>query len=298
MSRVLVTGAGGFCGHAIAAALAARGHEVIATVRPSRRSLARPLAQVELAECDLTDRGALERLVARVRPERCVHAAGIGVQGTCDDLDRLLLTNVTATAALVTALAEGGAERVVTLGSSREHGTPDGTPDDLYGISKLAGGLAAGSIARRSELDCLHLRLFSVYGPGEAPRRLVASLLRAVTAHARLELGDGGETRDFVCIDDVVEATLHALFAPAGTVGTFDVGTGIETSVRELAHLASTLAGADPGLVQFDRDGDLPVRHADTRTTAQQLGWHAATSLRDGIAQTLDALRGELRLAA
>jgi nucleoside-diphosphate-sugar epimerase len=294
MSRVLVTGAGGLCGNAIAAALAARGHEVIATVRPSRRSLARPLAQVELAECDLTDRGSIERLVARVRPERCVHAAAAGAQGTCDDLDRLLLTNVTATAALVTALAEGGAERVVTLGSSREYGTGDGLPDDLYGISKLAGGLAAGSIARRSELDCVHLRLFSVYGPGETPRRLVASLLRAVTARTPLELADGGEVRDFVFVDDVVEATLHALFTPTATAGTFDVGTGIGTSIRQLARLA----GADAELVRFGRDDDRPGRYADTRTTAAQLGWHAATTLRAGLSATLDALRAEPRLAA
>jgi UDP-glucose 4-epimerase len=309
-SRVLVTGAGGFCGNAIAAALARRGHDVIATVRPGRRGFAPPLSQVEIVECDLTNHGAISRLISRVQPDRCVHAAAAGARGPCDDLDLLLRTNVAATARLVEALADVGARRIVTLGSSSEYGTPVGamaetmtpSPDDLYGVSKLAAGLAAQAMGRARGLETTHLRLFSVYGPGEAPERLVPSLMRAIAERRPVALTGGRQVRDFVFIDDVVDATLHALFAPAPTGGTFNVGTGVETSVRELAQLACGLAGGDTSLLEF---GKLPYRvgerfawRADTRLATHELGWEATTSLKAGLSSTLAACRDDLRLAA
>jgi nucleoside-diphosphate-sugar epimerase len=309
-ARILVTGAGGFCGSAIAAALARRGHDVVGTVRPGRRAFAPALAQVEIAECDLTNHAATSRLISRVRPDHCVHAAAAGARGPCHDLDLLLRTNVVATARLVEALADVGARRIVTLGSSSEYGTPVGamaesstaSPDDLYGVSKLAGGLAAHAMGRARGIETTNLRLFSVYGPGEAPERLVPSLMRAIAERRPVALTGGRQVRDFIFIDDVVDATLHALFTPAPTTGTFNVGTGIETSVRELAQLACALAGGDTSLLQF---GKLPYRagerftwRADTRLATQELGWQATTSLKAGLSCTLAACRDDLRLAA
>jgi nucleoside-diphosphate-sugar epimerase len=309
-ARILVTGGGGFCGSAIAAALARSGHDVVATVRPGRRPVTPILGQVETVECDLTDPDAVADLLAWVRPDSCVHAAAAGARERCDDLELLVRTNVSATTSLVGMLADVGATRVVTLGSSSEYGSPAGamtessppSPDDLYGLSKLAGGLAALAIGRARGLATTHLRLFSVYGPGEAAGRLVASLTRAIAERRPIALTGGRQVRDFVFIDDVVDATLHALVAPTPVVGTFNVGTGIETSVHELAQLACALAGGDVSLLRF---GELPYRaderfswRADTRLAAHQLGWKATTSLRAGLAQTLAALAADLRIAA
>ena len=198
----------------------------------------------------------------------------------------------------------------MTLGSSSEYGTPRGAmsestvpaPDDVYGISKLAAGLAAQAIGRRSDLQTLHLRLFSVYGPGEAPERLVASVVRAIAGRRAIALTAGRQVRDFVFIEDVVDATLHALFTPAPATGTFNVGTGIETSIRELALIACGLAGADPGLLQF---GALPYRdderfswRADTSRAANELGWRATTTLGGGLSHTLAAALAEQQVAA
>ena len=308
--RVLVTGAGGFCGRAIAAALAAGGHQVVGTIRPGTRAAALLLEGVELIECDMTDAVAIAGLVSRVRPDRCVHAAAAGARARCDDLDLLLRTNVSSAVALATSLADCGATRLVTLGSSSEYGTPLGAmsesaiaaPDDLYGISKLAQGLATHAIGHERDLQTMHLRLFSVYGPGEAPERLVASVVRAIAERRPIALTGGRQVRDFVFIDDVVDATLHALFTPTPDAGTFNVGTGIETSIRELAVVACGLAGADAALLQF---GALPYRsderfswRADTRKAASELGWRATTTLRGGLSSTLAAARVELRVVA
>jgi nucleoside-diphosphate-sugar epimerase len=278
--RVLVTGAGGFCGRAITTALAAGGHDVVATIRPGARAATTMHEGVELIECDMTDADAIARLVSRTRPDRCVHAAAAGARARCDDLDLLLRTNVSSAVALATSLADSGATRLVTLGSSSEYGTPLGAmsesavaaPDDLYGVSKLAAGLAAHAIGRARELETIHLRLFSVYGPGEAPQRLVASIVRAIAERRPIALTGGRQVRDFVFIDD------------------------------ELALIACGLAGADAALLQF---GALPYRsderfswRADTRKAASELGWRATTTLRGGLSATLAAARVELRVVA
>lgn len=308
-ARVLVTGAGGFCGRAIAAALAARGDEVTATIRPGTRATAPIVRGAELVACDMTDAEAIAHLVARTRPDMCVHAAAAGARARCDDADLLMRTNVGSTAALARALAACNAKRLVTLGSSSEYGTPDGAmsescvaaPDDLYGISKLAAGLAAHAIGRARALPTLHLRLFSVYGPGEAPDRLVPSVVRAVLERRPIALTAGGQVRDFVFIEDVVDAAVHALDTPTPAHATFNIGTGIETSIRELARVACGLAGADLSLMQF---GALPYRsderfrwRADTSEAAQRLGWRATTTLARGLSRTLAAAR-DVSLAA
>jgi UDP-glucose 4-epimerase len=306
----LVTGAGGFIGRALALSLSAGGENVVATVRPGSRAAASLPRQIEVIPCDLTDARALRALVSRTRPTRCVHAAAIGARRRCLDLDLLLDSNVRATAVLADALADVGAERLVTIGSSSEYGTPAGPmseslaaePLDLYGVSKLAGGAVAGAIGRARGLAVLHLRLFSVYGPGEAPERLVSALVHALAARRPIDLSEGRQVRDFIFVDDVVGAVRRALAAPARACDTLNVGTGVETSVRELALLACRIADADEALLRF---GVLPERgdervsyRADTRKASTVLGWSATTTLAAGLRTTFEIVRRESRLAA
>ncbi|HEY1479683.1 MAG TPA: NAD(P)-dependent oxidoreductase [Gaiellales bacterium] len=308
--RTLLTGAGGFCGRAIAAALCARGDDVVATIRPGSSAAVQLPRGVEVVECELADPAALRALVSRVRPSRCVHAAAAGARARCDDIDLLLATNVRATAALAEALADVGAARLVTLGSSSEYGSPAGAmteaaaarPDDLYGVSKLAAGLAAHAIGRARGLETVHLRLFSVYGPGEAPARLIASLVRALAARQPVPLTTGHQVRDFVYVADAADAVLRALSAPVEGGSTFNVGSGRETSVREIALLACRVAGVDESLLRF---GALPARGderrswcANTREAADVLGWRARTPLAEGLRRTFAALGDELAMAA
>lgn len=311
--RLLVTGASGFVGAAVVRLALERGYAVTALVGP-RSDLARletVRREVEIARVDITDGQALAGVVGVARPVACVHLAARGAVVREDDLATLIAANATAPAVLAEALAEAGASRLVTAGSSSEYGTPPGAmdeasaarPDDFYGVAKLAGGLLARIAGARHGLETVHMRLFSVYGPGEDPRRLVPSLIDALLTGRPLALTPGGQVRDFVYVDDVADALLEAVRRPELDGHTLNVGTGVQTSVRELGAIVAGQLGGEH-LLRF---GQLPYRpderfswRASTELAARILGWRARTALPEGIARTIEAARGRAgdRIAA
>jgi nucleoside-diphosphate-sugar epimerase len=312
-SRLLVTGASGFVGAAVVRLAVCRGLRVTALVSPrSRLDRLAPCADdLAIVRADIADAGALNAAVAAARPDACVHLAAAGAVERCDDLDVLMAVNALAPARLARALADAGCRRLVTAGSSSEYGTPAGPmdereacdPDDPYGVAKLAGGLLARVVARDHGLETAHLRLFSVYGPGEDPRRLVASVVHALLRGRAVDLTPGEQVRDFVFVDDVAEALLGATVAPGVDGLTANLGTGVQTTVRDLCLRLADLAGADPALLRFGarpyRDGERFAWRAATERAQRGLGWRARTALEDGLRRTVDAQRwaAELRAA-
>jgi nucleoside-diphosphate-sugar epimerase len=293
--RVVVTGAGGFVGAAVTRRLAGLGHEAIAVVRSRPERL--DGVDAEVLELDLESDGAAERLAA-LGADVCIHAAAAGAVTASSDAELLLRANAVVPWRLATAFA-GSGTRLVSLGSSSEYGPCDGPmserqaarPDDPYGASKLAGA----ALVHASGAEAVHLRLFSVYGPGEHPARLVPSLIEAALTGRALELSPGEQVRDFVHVEDVVDAILAAAFAPRLPEPVLNVGTGVQTSVREVAAAVARAAGVDGGCFRF---GAKPYRdearerfswRADTTLVEQTLGWRAARTLEQGIAETVAA---------
>ncbi|HWI73008.1 MAG TPA: NAD-dependent epimerase/dehydratase family protein [Baekduia sp.] len=310
-SHLLVTGASGFVGAAVARHALARGLRVTALVGPASRlgRLAAYARDLEVVRADVADPAALGAAVARARPDVCIHLAAVGAVVRDDDLGRLWAVNALAPGHLARALAGSGATRLVTAGSSSEYGTVDGpmdeamacAPDDPYGVAKLAGGLLARAAARETGLQAAHLRLFSVYGPGEDPRRLVSSVAAALLAGRPVDLTPGEQVRDFVHVDDVAEALLHAATAPGIDGLTANVGTGVQTTVRALCeHLAALTGGRE--LLRFGalryRDGERFSWRAATTRARDALGWSARIGLDEGLRSTIGALRADEVLAA
>jgi dolichol-phosphate mannosyltransferase len=295
--RVVVTGAGGFVGAAVTRRLAELGHAPVAIVRSRRDRLAGVAA--EILELDLESAGAAERIAA-IGAGVCIHAAAAGAVAASRDAELLLRANALVPWRLATALAATGT-RLVSLGSSSEYGPCAGAmserqaarPDDPYGASKLAGA----ALVHASGVEAVHLRLFSVYGPGEDATRLVPSLVKAALAGRPLDLSPGEQVRDFVHVDDAVDAILAAAFAPSLPEPVLNVGTGVQTSVRDAAALVAQAAGVDGSCFRF---GARPYRdearerfswRADTTLTEQTLGWRAARTLAQGLAETVAAAR-------
>jgi nucleoside-diphosphate-sugar epimerase len=308
---LLVTGAAGFVGAALARLALARGHEVVGAVGPRSRldRLASVASDIAVVRADITDADALNAAVATARPDVCVHLAAAGAVVREDDLDLLLAANAMAPAHLARALADAGCARLVTAGSSSEYGTVTGPmdeaaacePDDPYGVAKLAGGLLARVVARGHGLESAHLRLFSVYGPGEDPRRLVPSVINALLEGRSVALTPGDQVRDFVYVDDVAEALLDAALRPGIDGLTANVGTGVQTSVRALCLKVARLTGGHEllrfGAVPY-REGERFAWRASTERAASELGWRARTPLDEGLGLTVDFERSFERLAA
>ena len=174
-------------------------------------------------------------------------------------------------------------------------------PDDPYGVAKLAGGLLARVVARQHGLESAHLRLFSVYGPGEDPRRLVPSVVANLLAGRPVALTPGEQVRDFVYVDDVAAALVDAALRPGIDGLTANVGTGVQTSVRDLCLKVAALTGG----LELLRFGAVPYRaderftwRAATERAAAELGWRACTPLDEGLRLTVAAQRDVTELAA
>lgn len=302
--RILLTGAAGFIGSHLARRLVHDGHEVAALVRPSSDlwRLEDVLGSLELVRRDLLEPGDAGTV------DLVFHLAAAGVrpgQRTATVVEE----NVLGTLAALELAAGGGARKFVYCGSCFEYGPGERHREDAlprptseYGAAKSAGWLLADAWSRGRGLPVASLRPFTVYGPFEAEYRLVPSVALGVVRKQPVLLTGGEQLRDFVYVTDAVEAFVRAGFS--SETGTFNVCSGMTTSVRELAERAVALSGVDVDLrfgILPDRPAELPTLSGDPSLAAAVLDWSASTPLDDGLALTLDWFHhraGERRSAA
>ena len=292
MRRALVLGAGGFVGRHLCARLRADGWEVVGTVRPGSTGG---------VPVDLTDAAALAATVRAADPDVAFHLAAGRSRATATERAATAAVNTTSGLHLVEALGER-CRAVVRLGSSTEYAAVDGpmpesaplAPRGFFGATKAAGSLLLLAAAQERGVRAAVLRAFQVYGPGDHAGRLVPTVLRAARDGTVLPLTAPGSRRDWVFVDDVVEACVRAAEAdelPSGTV--LNVGTGRHTANEELVAAAEratgrgirTDVGAHPG-----RSWDTGSWVSDPSRAEELLGWAPVVGLDDGLRRCWDAL--------
>lgn len=299
---VLVTGGTGFLGARLVRHLVEAGGRVSVVSRG-------PLTTGRLA--DVADRvtvlrSDLRSLAAKPPPDwpvpkRVFHLGARGVDPAAEDLAELIAVNVTATARLLDYADEWQVERFVQFGTCGEYGSCQLAAEDApleprsaYGATKAAATLLAQIAARIRSLPVAVLRPFSVYGPGENPHRIVSAIaLRAMVGQA-IPFTEGRQTRDFVYVDDVVDAALRAAVMPVDPGAVFNVCTGIETSLRDLVQAVIREVGV-PVEVQF---GSVPPHPAEMwhncgnpARARESLNWSARVPLDEGLRRTVAWLR-------
>jgi UDP-glucose 4-epimerase len=307
----LVTGGAGFIGSHLVDALLDRGEEVVVLDDLStgrHENLTTALERgAELVEGDVTDAATVAELVERRRPSAIFHlAAQIDVRVSVSDPVFDLGVNVGGTINLLEATRKAGAGRLVLAstggaiyGEGSERNPPlDETarclPDAPYGQSKYAAEGYLSLYARLYGLSTVSLRLGNVYGPRQDP--LGEAGVVAIFCGALLDgrtpkvFGNGEQTRDYVYVADIVEAMLAA--GGSSVVGTFNVGTGVETSVLELGRMISEACDRpfEPEMAP-PRPGEVQRIAIDSSMAEQELGWTARTSLPDGLAETAASFR-------
>ncbi len=298
MKRVLVTGAGGFVGANLVRRLSADGHRVTAAVRPGAdcwrlEAPSEGLDRLEVRPLDVADPGAVERLVGEARPEWAFHAAAHGAYSWQTNARRIFAINVLGTVHLVEACRAVGCEALVHAGSSSEYGPKDHAPaeDELlappspYGVAKAAATLYCRQASQEGGMRISTLRLYSVYGPFEDPRRLFPRLVARALRGELPPLASPAIAHDFVAAQDAVEAFLVAAEkAPGGAI--YNVGSGRQSTLREIVELVRRAFGVQARPAW----GSAPERAHDTATWVadpgrirEDLGWRAEVALEDGL---------------
>ncbi len=298
--RVIVTGGAGFIGSHLVEALVARGDEVhvVDDLSNGKREHVGPGATLHVRDV----RDPLDDLVAEVRPEAIAHlAAQVDVRVSVAEPVRDASVNVVGTVNVLEAARTVGARVVFASTGGAIYGECERPareddprlPLSPYGTSKLAGEEYLASFSRLHGATHVSLRFGNVYGPRQDPHGeagVVAIFLGRLRDGETCRIfGDGTQTRDYVFVGDVVQAVTAALDGPEA--GTFNVGTGSETSVLGLYEACRMAAGSDaPAVHEPERAGELARSVLDPALAERRLGFRAATPLEDGLARTWEWL--------
>ena len=316
--RCLVTGGAGTIGSTIVDQLVAAGAgEVVVLdnfVRGRRENLAGVLGsgKVRVVEGDIRDRRLVTDLMSGI--DLVFHQAAIRITQCAEEPRLALEVLVDGTYEVVEAAADAGVRKVVAASSASVYGLAEQFPtterhhpyanDTLYGAAKTFNeGLLRSFHAMRG-LDYVALRYFNVYGPrmdiyGLYTEVLIRWMERIEAGQPPLILGDGTQTMDFVFTEDIARANLLAASADV-TDEVFNIGSGTETSLNELAHALLRAMGSDLPLEFGPPRGVNAVtrRLADVSQAAERLGWKAEISLDEGLRRLVTWWREQRRAEA
>lgn len=288
--RVVVSGASGFLGRRLCARLQRDGAEIHAVSRSRHGAGEDGLRWWRLG---MENPEAVERLVQGTKPEQIFHLSGLssGAPGL-DLVQPTFQSQLASTVNVLTAAARFGCRRVVLIGSLEEPigGAEDGIPASPYGAAKWGAAMYARMFHRLYQTPVVIARVYMAYGPGQAEEKIVPHTIRSLLQGQAPRLSSGRRRLDWIYVDDAVEGLVQAAVADGVDGSTLEFGSGIAVSIREVVD--EIVAIVEPkvrpvfGAVS-DRPGET-VRVADTKRTAQVLGWRMRTSLSEGLRRTVE----------
>jgi UDP-glucose 4-epimerase len=306
--KVLVTGGAGFIGSHLVDRLVQEGHDVVVVDNLSTGKRKNVNRAATFYRADIQS-SRLERVFRNERPSVVMHlAAQMNVRRSVDDPMFDASVNILGTLNVIEQAARHGARKVVFASSGGAiYGEQDifpapeshpTRPLSPYGISKLSGEHYLSYYQRVSGIQTVSLRFANVYGPRQDPEGeagVVAIFIqKMLTGEQPVINGNGRQTRDFVFVEDVVEANLSVM--GQGIEGVFNVGTSTETTVNELFAILKELTKSDCKEVHGPaKKGEQLRSTIDATKLRQQLGWEAKVGSSEGLRKTVDYFSGRLR---
>jgi UDP-glucose 4-epimerase len=296
---VLFTGGAGFIAGHVVPLLLERDYRIRIMdnmFRGDRDKMAELVARgnVELIDQDVRYGGAVQRAMKGC--ESVIHFAAVSINKSVADPDESMDINMIGNHNVFAAAAAEGVRRLVFASSASVYGEPDKLPmheDDTlhpltpYCISKRAGEDLLGFYQRTKGLNWIALRFFNVYGPGQKTTAYYTSVInhfvnRLRNGEAPVIDGEGKQSMDFIHVTDIARATVAALEAPTGNLPV-NIGTGIDTSVAELARILIEAVGVDVEPQFNPRDVLVSRRAADITRALEVLNWKPTIEVREGM---------------
>jgi UDP-glucose 4-epimerase len=304
--KILVTGGAGFIGSHLADRLLQEGHDVAVVddlSKGKRRNVNRAARFYKRDICS----SWMDGVFRRERPTVIFHlAAQMDVRKSVEDPQFDAKVNVLGLLTVLQLSVKYGVRKVVfassggaIYGDQTQFPAPEThatTPVSPYGITKLVGEHYLGYYQKAAGIQTVSLRYANVYGPRQDPHGEAGVVAIFTQKMLRGEQpiinGNGRQTRDFIYVDDVVEANLAVLGKDVG--GAYNVGTGVETTVNDLHKLLSEYAKRDAKEIHGPgKKGEQARSVIDSAKLRHELGWEPRVTLEDGLARTVEYFKGQ-----
>jgi len=297
--KILVTGGAGFIGSWVSDAFLEKGHEVVIIDDLSTGKKENLPEDAEFINCDIRNFDNVEKIISDFKPDIIDHhAAQIDVRKSVDNPMHDAEINIVGTLHLIESSLRHGVKKFIFASTGGAiYGEPEIIPADEktdpfpispYGTSKYAVEKYLGYYNYVHDFDYVALRYANVYGPRQNPHGeagVIAIFCSRILSGASCTVfGDGGQTRDYVYVEDIAKANLQSLNAP---VGSYNIGTGIETSVNDLISQLKISSGTDFEVdYGEERPGEVQSISLEVTKAEKILGWKPNVNLADGIQKT------------
>ena len=300
---IVIFGAGGFIGINLLKSILLYRDDVIGVTQDylnNWRFIANEIPLNNLRSCDINQTHQLRDLVNELKPQTIFNLAAYGAYSKQKQYSKIYRTNFVSSIDLIETLKSAGFSAYIHAGSSSEYGLNASAPKEEeellpnshYAVSKAAFYQAAHYYGKVEHLPLVHLRLYSAYGPWEETDRLIPVLLAYARNKRFPSLVNPEITRDFIYINDVIQAFIKAATHADGDIKgeALNIGTGKKTSIKELAFAVKELEGisATPQFGNMEnRAWDLDDWYANPQKAKDEINFSASTNLLDGLKKVL-----------
>lgn len=307
--RYLITGATGFIGSCLTRKLVELGHRVSILTRGKKLNwrLDDITSKITIYEFDLLDSG-LETIIAMIQPSVVYHLASYGSLPNEQNVDRMVDVNIKGLLNLIQAVKKIPIKLFINTGSSSEYGVKDTPmretdllePNNDYGVSKASATLFCKEMASKNQLPIVTFRLFSPYGYREHKTRFVPYVIAKALTDSSMELSFPDYVRDFIFIEDVLDALLKApkMVIPSGSV--INIGSGKQHKLQDVVDIVMRLTRSRSKIhwntkEKQERQAEPRRWEADISLAQSLLRWSPRHSLEQGLEKTIEWIRRNMQ---
>lgn len=297
--KYLITGASGFIGSVLLRKLLDNKEDVYIILRKQSNTwrINDLLDKVTVSYSDLSDVSELTQIIKEIKPNIIFHLATNGAYSYQKNANQIIHTNILGTWNLLQACNNINYELFINTGSSSEYGFKKFAmreidslePTSYYAVTKCAQTLLCSHIAKQEKKPIVTIRPFAVYGPYEESKRFVPTLMKALLFNKKMDLVSPETARDFIYIDDIVDAYLKINELKNNPGEYFNIGSGLQSTIKDVVETAIKVTGKNIKLKwgsMKNRNWDTNNWVADISKARQLLKWTPKTNLEQGIKLT------------